>query len=74
VYFSKQSYENKLDKGVQISGIINFSGPVDGLDVVEKVFMDSEMPLMKDRNALFPSSEGYASKALISKYTNYISR
>jgi hypothetical protein len=25
-----------------------FFGPVDGLDVVEKVFMDSEMPLMKD--------------------------
>jgi hypothetical protein len=37
--------------------------------VVEKVFMDSEMPLMKDLgNALFPSSEGYAPKALISKY------
>jgi hypothetical protein len=33
----------KLDKGVQISGIINFFGPVDGLDVVEKVFMDSEI-------------------------------
>jgi hypothetical protein len=28
---------------------------------LKKVFMDSEMPLMKDLgNALFPSSEGYA--------------
>jgi acetyl esterase/lipase len=62
-------YKNKLDEGIKISGIINFSGPVDGLDVVEKVFMDNEMPLMKDLgNALFPSSEGYAPKALISKY------
>jgi hypothetical protein len=42
----------KLDKGVQISGIINFSGPVDGLDVVEKCLW-SEVPLMKDLGNAF---------------------
>jgi hypothetical protein len=36
--------------------------------------MDSEMPLMKDLgNALFPSSEGYAPKALISMHQLHIS-
>ena len=62
-------YQNKLVNGITISGIINFSGPVDGVDVVEKVFMDNEMPIMKEvGNALFPSSEGYAPKDLIAKY------
>ena len=62
-------YPNKLLNGIKISGIINFSGPVGGLDVVEKVFMDNEIPIMKEiGNALFPSSVGYAPKEIISKY------
>ncbi|CAN5195332.1 hypothetical protein BH20BAC1_BH20BAC1_17370 [soil metagenome] len=62
-------YPNKLLTGIKISAIINFSGPVDGLDVVEKVFIENEVPIMKEiGNALFPSSESYAPKDLIAKY------
>ncbi|ULQ51320.1 alpha/beta hydrolase [Flavihumibacter fluvii] len=62
-------YPKKLLPGIKISGIINFSGPVDGLDVVEKVFIDNEMPIMKEiGNALFPYTEGYAPKDSITKY------
>jgi acetyl esterase/lipase len=62
-------YPYKLENGIKISGIINFSGPVDGLDVVEKVFIDNDLQIMKDiGNALFPSSEGYAPKDTIAKY------
>jgi len=62
-------YSNKLSTEIKITAIINFSGPVDGLDVVEKVFIDHEIPIMKEiGNALFPSSEGYAPKDLLAKY------
>jgi acetyl esterase/lipase len=62
-------YSNKLDDGIKISAIINFSGPVDGLDVVEKVFMHNDVPLLKEvGNALFPSSKDYAPKDTITKY------
>ena len=61
-------YFKKLDNGIKISAIINFSGPVDGLDVVEKVFIDNDVPFMRDiGNAFFPSS-GYVSKDTIAKY------
>lgn len=56
-------------KGLKIAGVINFSGPLDGLDVVEKVFMDHKVQIMKDiGNALFPNTEAYAPKDSISKY------
>lgn len=62
-------YTYKLSKGIKISAILNFSGPVDGLDVAERVFIDSDMQLMKDvGNALFPDSEGYTPKESIVKY------
>lgn len=62
------AYTHKLDKGIGIAGIINFSGPVDGLDVVEKVFMDNEIPIMKDiGNALFVG-DSYANKDTVAKY------
>ncbi len=62
-------YPNKLNGGIKISAIINFSGPVDGVDVVEKVFMDNEMKLLQDvGKALFPSIESYAPKDTVSKY------
>ena len=61
-------YPHKLDNGIRISAVINFSGPVDGLDVVEKVFIDNDVPLMKEiGNAFFPSS-GYAPKDTVVKY------
>ena len=66
---NNSEYPNKLDNGIKISGVINFSGPVDGLDVVEKVFMGNEVPIMKEIGiALFPASTDYAPKELISKY------
>jgi acetyl esterase/lipase len=61
-------YPNKLNNGIQITGIINFSGPVDGLDIVEKIFVDHEYDLFsKAGNALFPS-EGYESTEKIKVY------
>lgn len=62
-------YPYPLTKGIKISAIINFSGPVDGLDIVEKVFIDNEQQLFKDiGNALFPSIIGYAPKDTLAKY------
>lgn len=62
-------YPYPLNKGIKISAIINFSGPVDGLDVVEKVFVDNEIQLFKDvGNALFPSINGYAPKDSLVKF------
>lgn len=61
-------YPNKLNDGIKITGIINFSGPVDGLAVVEKIFVDHDNDLFsKAGNALFPS-EGYESKDKIAVY------
>ena len=63
------TYPTKLDAGIKIAGVINFSGPVDGLDVVEKVFMSNEVPIMKEIGfALFPATTDYAPKELIQKY------
>jgi acetyl esterase/lipase len=55
-------YPNKLDGDIRIVGIINFSGPVDGLDVVERVFTEHENEQYQEvGRALFPA-EGYESK------------
>jgi acetyl esterase/lipase len=63
------TYPLKLDKGIKIAGVVNFSGPVDGLDVVEKVFMSNEVPVMKAIGvALFSESTDYAPKEYIRKY------
>ncbi|WP_223649491.1 alpha/beta hydrolase [Hymenobacter psoromatis] len=63
------TYPNKLAAGIKIAGVINFSGPVDGLDVVEKVFMSNEVPIMKEIGfALFPATTDYAPKEYIRKY------
>ena len=66
---NNSNYLYPLNEGVKISAIINFSGPVDGLDVVEKIFVDNEMQLLKDvGNALFPYINGYAPKDTLIKY------
>ena len=63
------AYPNKLAAGIKIAAVINFSGPVDGLDVVEKVFMSNEVPVMKAIGfALFPETTDYAPKEYIRKY------
>ena len=63
------AYSPKLDSGIKIAGVVNFSGPVDGLDVVEKVFMSNDVPVMKAIGvALFPETTDYAPKEYIRKY------
>ena len=62
-------YPNRLSPGINISGVVNFSGPVDGLDVVEEVFMNNPVTVMKEiGNTLFPATSEYAPKELIVKY------
>ena len=62
-------YPNKLNKGIKFSGIINFLGLVDGLDVVEKGFIEHEMQLIQDiGNALFPFIAGHTPEEVVSKY------
>jgi acetyl esterase/lipase len=62
-------YPNKLNDGIKITGIINFSGPVDGLDVVEKIFSDHENAFMSEiGKALFPEREGYELEEKIAVY------
>jgi dipeptidyl aminopeptidase/acylaminoacyl peptidase len=66
---NSSEYPNKLNDGIKITGIINFSGPVDGLDVVEKIFSDNENDFFREiGKALFPESEGYESKEKIAIY------
>jgi acetyl esterase/lipase len=61
-------YPNKLDEGIGIVGIINFSGPVDGLDVVERIFTEHENEQFRAvGRALFPA-EDYESKENIAIY------
>ncbi|MEO6446232.1 MAG: alpha/beta hydrolase, partial [Gemmatimonadaceae bacterium] len=63
------AYPNKLRPGIKIAGVINFSGPVDGLDIIEKVFMSHEVPIMKEiGNAFFIETSEYAPKDFIKKY------
>ncbi len=62
------SFPDKLNTGISIKGIINFSGPVDGLDVIEKIFVDHEYEMFsKAGKALYPS-EGYTSNEVLSVY------
>jgi len=66
---NNSEYPNKLNDGIKITGIINFSGPVDGLDVVEKIFSDNENEFFSEiGKALFPESDGYESKEKIAVY------
>lgn len=63
------AYSPKLDSGIKLVGVINFSGPVDGLDVVEKVFTSNDVPVMHAIGvALFPETTDYAPKEYIRKY------
>ena len=65
---NNSEYPNTLNDGIKITGIINFSGPVDGLDIVEKIFVDHEnASYTKAGNALFPS-ERYESIEKIAVY------
>ena len=63
------AYPHPLAPGIRIAGVVNFSGPVGGLDVVEAVFMDHPVPVMKEIGlALFPETTGYAPKEVTRQY------
>ena len=63
------TYAPKLNGGIRIAAVVNFSGPVDGLDVVEKVFMSNDVPVMKAIGVtLFPETTDYAPKDYIRKF------
>jgi acetyl esterase/lipase len=63
------SYPYPLDPAIRIVGVVNFSGPVGGLDVVEEVFMNNPVPVMKEIGfALFPETIGYAPKEVTRRY------
>lgn len=63
---NNKSYPYPLYKKIKIAAIVNFSGPVDHLDVVEKTFMDWNLQITKTinakdiGNAMFPPA-GYVS-------------
>lgn len=62
-------YAHPLAAGIGIAGVVNFSGPVGGLDVVEAVFMNHAVPVMKEIGlALFPETLGYAPKEVTRQY------
>ena len=59
----------KLDSNIRVAGIINFGGPVDRLDIVERILLDHEDEWNRTvGKALFPSFDGYTPKETISKY------
>ena len=70
---NNKTYNPKLNKAIKIAGIIDFSGPTDHLDVVEKRFIDWKFQISKELNstdignAMFPY-DGYAPKDSIIQY------
>ncbi len=63
------TYAHPLAAGIGIAAVVNFSGPVGGLDLVEAVFMNHAVPVMKEIGlALFPETLGYAPKEVTRHY------
>ncbi|MDI1324024.1 MAG: alpha/beta hydrolase [Algoriphagus sp.] len=60
-------YPNRLNKGITIKGIINFSGPVDGLDVVERIFTEHQNEQYQAVGKALFSPEEYESKENLAK-------
>jgi acetyl esterase/lipase len=70
---NNKTYKPKLNKAIKVVGIVDFSGPVDQLEVVEKRFIDWKLQISKELtstdigNAMF-RYDGYAPKDSIIKY------
>ena len=63
------AYPHPLAPGIRLAAVVNFSGPVGGLDVVEAVFMNHPVPVMQAiGGALFPETSGYAPAAVVRRY------
>jgi acetyl esterase/lipase len=66
------TYPFPLDEGIRITGILNFSGPVDQLEVLEKIFRssaDASWQLV-GRN-LFPPDPRFGREEMIEKFTPF---
>ncbi|MFC4720927.1 alpha/beta hydrolase fold domain-containing protein [Geojedonia litorea] len=61
-------FPHPLHEGITIAGIINFAGPVDGLDVIEKIFVDHDNELWSKAGKALFASEGYELKERIAIY------
>jgi acetyl esterase/lipase len=66
------AYPFPLDPGIRITAILNFSGPVDRLDVLEEIFRSSadETWQLVGRN-LFPSDPRFGREEMIEKFTPF---
>jgi acetyl esterase/lipase len=66
------TYPFPLDEGIRISGILNFSGPVDQLEVLEGIFRRSanESWQVVGRN-LFPADPRFGREEMIEKFTPF---
>ena len=70
---NNKTYKPSLNKTIKIIGIVDFSGPTDQRDIVEKRFIDWKLQINKEisstdiGNAMFPD-DGYAPKESIIKY------
>lgn len=65
---NNREYPNKLHEGIGIVGIINFSGPVDSLDLIERIFSDHEYDLFSQAGKALFAPEDYESKENIAIY------
>jgi acetyl esterase/lipase len=63
------TYPHPLAPGIGIAAVVNFSGPVGGLAVVESVFVNHSVPVMHDIGmALFPETHGHAPNSVTRQY------
>lgn len=68
----RAGYPFPLTEGIRITGILNFSGPVDQLEVVEAIFSSSadESWKMVGRN-MFPPDPRFGREAMIERFTPF---
>jgi acetyl esterase/lipase len=61
-------YPHKLNDGIKIKGIINFAGPVDRFDLLEKIFTEHENEQFRAVGKALFSPEDYESKETMAIY------
>jgi acetyl esterase/lipase len=66
------AYPFPLDEGIRITGILNFSGPVDQLDAIEEIFRNSadESWQLVGRN-MFPPDPRFTREEVIERFTPF---
>jgi len=71
------NYPYPLNNDIKINGIINFSGPTDRLDIVENVFVNSDIILLQEIGAyLFPQDNSFTKEQVRATFepTNYLDK